>query len=132
MVMSAQDREQVTEEDIKRERANPLEEPSITQQWIHSKLESGGHLFRDFRNNCETADDFYLNNFEIPAPDGGTMIRLGTARSIISTLVSHITPQFLDISVPPPGPRGQARAEMMEKFLTGAHHMLEQRTPTHR
>ena len=132
MVMSAQERERVADEEIKRERANPLDEPTITKTWLDTKSETGHHIFREFRNNCETADDFYLNNFEIPAPDGGTMIRLGTARSIISTRVSHITPQFLDISVPPPGPRGQARAEHMEKFLTGAHHMLEQRTPTHR
>ena len=132
MVMSAQERQRVADEEIKRERANPLDEPTISDTWVDTKSEAGHHAFRGFRNNCETADQFYLNNFDIPAPDGGTMIRLGTARSIISTLVSHITPQFLDISVPPPGPRGQARAEMMEKFLTGAHHMLEQRTPTHR
>tara|TARA_R100000808_G_scaffold6058_3_gene18113 strand:- start:178 stop:2088 length:1911 start_codon:yes stop_codon:yes gene_type:complete len=132
MVMSAQERQQVADEEIKRERANPLDEPTISDTWVDTKSEAGHHAFREFRSNCETADQFYLNNFDIPAPDGGTMIRLGTARSIISTLVSHITPQFLDISVPPPGPRGQARAELMEKFLTGAHHMLEQRTPTHR
>ena len=132
MVMSAQERQRVADEEINRERANPLDEPTITKTWIDTKTEAGSQIFRDFRNSCETADKFYLNDYEVPAPDGGTIIRLGTARSVINTLVSHITPQFLDIAVPPPGPRGQARAEQMEKFLTGAHHMLEQRTPTHR
>ena len=132
MVMSSQEQQRVADEEIKRERANPLDEPTITKTWIESKTETGQHIFRDFRNSCETADKFYLNDYDVPAPDGGTILRLGTARSVINTLVSHITPQFLDIAVPPPGPRGQARAEQMEKFLTGAHHMLEQRTPTHR
>ena len=132
MVMSAQERQRVADEEIKRERANPVDEPTITKTWLDTKSETGQHVFREFRNSCGMADRFYLNDYDVPAPDGGTIIRLGTARSVINTLVSHITPQFLDISVPPPGPRGQARAELMEKFLTGAHHMLEQRTPTHR
>ena len=60
------------------------------------------------------------------------MLRLGTAQSVVNSLVAHVTPQFIDISVPAPGARGQARAENMEKFLTGANHMIEQFTPTRR
>jgi hypothetical protein len=77
--------------------------------------------------NCRCSG---LHDFSVP--ENGTMIRLGTAQSVINTLVAHVSPQFLDISVPPPGPRGQARAENMEKFLTGAHHMIEHRSPVYR
>ena len=122
----------VVDEAINLESSNPIDEPEMSMQWVREMKEKGGHEFRAFRNQCENADEFFLNNFEFSAPDGGTMIRLGTAQSVINTLVSHVKPQFLDISVPPPGPRGQARAEMMEKFLTGAHHMIEQKSPVHR
>ena len=131
MVTSQQD-SSVVEQGIDFEAADRLDEPEITMSWIRDKLEQGNHEFREFRNQCELADEFFLNNFEFSAPDAGTMIRLGTAQSVINTLVSHVKPQFLDISVPPPGPRGQARAELMEKFLTGAHHMVEQKSPVHR
>ena len=131
MVTSQQD-SSVVEQGIDFEASDRLDEPEITMSWIRDKLEQGNHEFREFRNQCELADEFFLNNFEFSAPDAGTMIRLGTAQSVINTLVSHVKPQFLDISVPPPGPRGQARAELMEKFLTGAHHMVEQKSPVHR
>ena len=131
MVTSQQD-SSVVEQGIDFEAADRLDEPEITMSWINGKIEQGNHEFREFRNQCELADEFFLNNFEFSAPDAGTMIRLGTAQSVINTLVSHVKPQFLDISVPPPGPRGQARAELMEKFLTGAHHMVEQKSPVHR
>ena len=131
MVTSQQD-SSVVEQGIDFEASDRLDEPEITMSWINGKIEQGNHEFREFRNQCELADEFFLNNFEFSAPDAGTMIRLGTAQSVINTLVSHVKPQFLDISVPPPGPRGQARAELMEKFLTGAHHMVEQKSPVHR
>ena len=131
MVTSQKDSSAV-EQGIDFEAADRLDEPEITMLWINGKIEQGNHEFREFRNQCGLADEFFLNNFEFSAPDAGTMIRLGTAQSVINTLVSHVKPQFLDISVPPPGPRGQARAELMEKFLTGAHHMVEQKSPVHR
>ena len=117
---------------IDMEAANPVDEPELTRHWIKEKSEAGNDLFQKFRHQCEKLDEFFLNDFDFSVPDSGTMIRLGTAQSVINTLVSHVTPQFLDISVPPPGPRGQARAETMEKFLTGAHHMVEHRSPVYR
>ena len=119
-------------EAIKVEAANPTDEPDITLQWVKEKAHTGHELFREFRSKAEELDDFYLNNFDFSVPENGTLIRLGTAQSVINTLVAHVSPQFLDISVPPPGARGQARAELMEKFLTGAHHMIEHRTPVYR
>jgi hypothetical protein len=100
--------------------------------WIAEKSATGNEIFRNFKNQCKMLDDFFLNDFDFSVPENGTMIRLGTAQSVINTLVAHVSPQFLDISVPPPGPRGQARAENMEKFLTGAHHMIEHRSPVYR
>ena len=120
------------EEEIAREGANPLEEPLLTIEWVESTLESGRRKFDTFYDNCEEAEDFYLSNFDFSVPETGSQIRLGTASSTINTLVAHVTPQFLDISVPPPGPKGQARAELLEKFLRGANHMLEQFSPTRR
>ena len=120
------------QEAIKLEAANPVDEPELTLHWIREKADAGRDLFQKFKNQCEDLDDFFLNDFDFSVPDNGTMIRLGTAQSVINTLVAHVSPQFLDISVPPPGPRGQARAEIMEKFLTGAHHMIEHRTPVYR
>jgi hypothetical protein len=117
---------------IDMEAASPVDEPELTRHWIKQKSEAGNDLFQKFRHQCEELDEFFLNDFDFSVPDGGTMIRLGTAQSVINTLVAHVTPQFLDISVPPPGPRGQARAEIMEKFLTGAHHMVEHRSPVYR
>ena len=120
------------QEAIKLEAANPVDEHELTLHWIREKADAGRDLFQKFKNQCEDLDDFFLNDFDFSVPDNGTMIRLGTAQSVINTLVAHVSPQFLDISVPPPGPRGQARAEIMEKFLTGAHHMIEHRTPVYR
>ena len=108
MVTSQKDSSAV-EQGIDFEAADRLDEPEITMLWINGKIEQGNHEFREFRNQCGLADEFFLNNFEFSAPDAGTMIRLGTAQSVINTLVSHVKPQFLDISVPPPGPRGQGR-----------------------
>ena len=117
---------------IQVEAANPLDEPELSLHWISEKSTKGNELFREFKSIAKVLDGFFLNDFDFSVPENGTMIRLGTAQSVINTLVSHVSPQFLDISVPPPGPRGQARAESMEKFLTGAHHMIEHRSPVYR
>ena len=114
------------------EASNPLDETELSLFWIAEKSATGNEIFRNFKNQCKMLDDFFLNDFDFSVPENGTMIRLGTAQSVINTLVAHVSPQFLDISVPPPGPRGQARAENMEKFLTGAHHMIEHRSPVYR
>ena len=84
------------------EAANPTDEPDITLQWVKEKAQTGHELFREFRSKAEELDDFYLNNFDFSVPENGTLIRLGTAQSVINTLVAHVSPQFLDISVPPP------------------------------
>ncbi len=115
---------------IDMEAANPVDEPELTMHWIREKTAETNDLFQKFRSQCEQLDEFFLNDFEFSVPDSGTMIRLGTAQSVINTLVAHVSPQFLDISVPPQS-RGQ-RAETMEKFLTGAHHMVEHRSPVYR
>ena len=120
------------QEAIKVEAASPVDEPELSLYWVKEKAEAGRDLFQKFKSQCEVLDDFFLNDFDFGVPENGTMVRLGTAQSVINTLVSHVSPQFLDISVPPPGPRGQARAEVMEKFLTGAHHMIEHRSPVYR
>ena len=120
------------QEEIDRESANPLEESLLSLEWVQSTLASSRGEFKEFYENCEEAEDFYLSNFDFSVPETGSQIRLGTAHSTINTLVAHVTPQFLDISVPPPGPKGQVRAELLEKFLRGANHMLEQFSPTRR
>ena len=109
-------------------------EPELTFDWIEHHIAESGYAsnFRKFRKNCEQADEYYKGDFEYPAPENATLIRLGTAQSIVDTVTVHITPQFLDISVPPPSSRGQARAELLERFLRGANHMLEQDYPTRR
>ena len=120
------------QEEIDRESANPIEEPLLSIEWVKSTLEAQRKVFEGFYQNCEEAEEFYLSNFDFSTPETGSQIRLGTASSTVNTLVAHVTPQFLDISVPPPGPKGQARAEQLEKFLRGANHMLEQFSPTRR
>ena len=120
------------QEAIKVEAASPVDEPELTLHWIREKADAGRDIFQKFKSQCEVLDDFFLNDFDFGVPENGTMVRLGTAQSVINTLVSHVSPQFLDVSVPPPGPRGQSRAEVMEKFLTGAHHMIEHRSPVYR
>ena len=119
-------------EEIARESANPLEEPLLSIDWVKSTLSAKRSEFQDFFDNCEEAEEFYLSTFDFDVPETGSQVRLGTAHSTVNTLVAHVTPQFLDISVPPPGPKGQARAELLEKFLRGANHMLEQFSPTRR
>jgi hypothetical protein len=103
----------------------------ITLDWVRQQMSTGAGQrakFNAFYRKCQKADEYMLSSFNFAVPNGANMVRLGTAHSIINTLVAHVSPQFMDISVPPPGPRGQARAEKIEKFLTGAHHMLEQNT----
>ena len=114
--------------------SSPLAEPDFTLEWIRSQISSGGAQsdFRVFHRICRFMDVFYNGEFDFFVPEGGDKIRLGTFRSVIKTLVSHVTPQSMDITVPPPGPRGLARAELIEEFLSGAHHCLEENTPIRR
>ena len=118
-----QDYQDNPEEEIAREAANPLDEPLLSTDWVKSRMEEGRTKFQSFYDNCNESEDFYLNRYDFNIPETGTMLRLGTAQSVVNSLVAHVTPQFIDISVPPPGPRGQARAENIEKFLRGAKHM---------
>ena len=127
-----QDFQENPEEEIAREAANPVDEPFLSIDWVKSRMQEGRTKFQTFYDNCNESEDFYLNRYDFNIPETGTMLRLGTAQSVVNSLVAHVTPQFIDISVPPPGPRGQARAENIEKFLRGANHMLEQFTPTRR
>jgi hypothetical protein len=111
-----------------------LDEPEITLEWVREQVSDAGAkgTFRTFHKGCAEADEFYLNTFDFSVPKSGSKIKLGTGHSVVNTLVSHVMPKFMDISVPPPGARGQARAERIEKFLSGAHHTMEQNTPTMR
>lgn len=111
--------------------APTLGEPDFTLEWIRHQLGSGGarFRFRNFHKICRMMDTFYNGEFDFYVPEGGDKINLGTFRSVIDTLVAHSAPSFIDIDVPPPGVRARGRAELIEEFLTGAHHMLEEGTP---
>ena len=126
--------ESAAEETISLLSAPPLDEPELSAAWVRTQLSRGGAAdrFTQFYDNCSEADEFYLGEFDFSVPLGGTKVNLGTFHSIIETLVAHASPRFMDIDVPPPGPRAGARAELIEKFLNGAHHMLEQSTPVKR
>ena len=126
--------ESAAEETINLLSAPPLGEPELSEAWVRTQLSRGGAAatFDKFYDNCAEADEFYLGEFDFSVPLGGTKVNLGTFHSIIETLVAHASPRFMDIDVPAPGPRAQARAELIEKFLNGAHHMLEQSTPVKR
>ena len=117
---------------IRLERANPQDEPNITEMWIDNQFAKGRQRFGKFWSKCRMVDEFVKGEFDFPVTENGSKIRLGTAHSVIKTLVDHITPPFVDITVPPPGTRGQARAEKIEKFLRGSNSRLEQETPTRR
>ena len=122
----------VSDESIALEKAPSQSEPTLSLSWIESELSRGRMKFSKFWRKCQTSDEFVKGEFDFPITEDGTQIRLGTAHSTVKTLTDHITPPFIDITVPPPGPRGQARAERIEKFLRGANHRLEQDTPTRR
>jgi len=123
-----------TRETVSFLRAAPGFEPELSLDWIQTQVSINGAWgrFMKFRARCRQADTFMLGDFAFEVPVGGTKIHLGTAESIVNTLVSHVSPQHLDISVPPPSRKAQARAEIMEKYLIGAHHMIEQNTPMRR
>jgi|TARA_R100001082_G_scaffold40926_1_gene21702 hypothetical protein len=126
--------ESAAEETVDLLSAPPLHEPQLSEAWVKTQLSRGGAAasFDKFYDNCAEADEFYLGEFDYSVPLGGTKVNLGTFHSIIETLVAHASPRFMDIDVPAPSPRAQARAELIEKFLNGAHHMLEQNTPIKR
>jgi hypothetical protein len=128
------ERGQVEDDVIALERAPLFDEPDLSLDWVklQTSMEGGLGRFKKFRSMCEKADEYYRGEFSFDVPDNGTMIRLGTAQSIVDTVVSHVTPQFLDVVVPPAGPRGHARAERIEKFLQASMHMMESKTPTRR
>ena len=107
---------------IRLERANPQDEPNITDTWIDNQFSKGRQRFGKFWSKCKKVDEFVKGEFDFPVTENGSKIRLGTAHSVIKTLVDHITPPFVDITVPPPGTRGQARAEKIEK-LTFLNHL---------
>ena len=114
------------------EKAGPQDEPTLTMSWIESTMSTGRMHFGKFWKKCRMVDEYVRSEFDFPVTENGTQVRLGTAHSVVKTLVDHITPPFVDITVPAPGPRGQARAEKIEKFLKGSNHRLEQETPTRR
>jgi len=120
------------EDTIRLEAANPQSEPALTEAWVEGMISDGRIRFGKFWKKCRQADEYIKGEFDFPTTENGTKVRLGTAHSVVKTLTDHITPPFVDITVPPPGPRGQARAEKIEKFLRGATHRLEQETPTRR
>jgi len=126
--------ESAAEETVDLLSAPPLNEPELSEAWVKVQLSKGGAAdqFSKFYDNCAEADEFYLGEFDFSVPLGGNKVNLGTFHSIIETLVAHASPRFMDIDVPTPGPRATARAELLEKFLNGAHHMLEQNTPVKR
>lgn len=110
------------------------DEPVLTPNWVRGHLAPGGSRgrFTRFYQQCREADRFYLGDFEFSVPEGGSRVRLGTFQSVIDAGVAHLAPSHIDIDVPQPSPRGKARAELIEKFLSGAHHILEQKTPVKR
>ena len=134
MAMSYAEMESAAEQTANFLSASPEDEPELTLQWIRAQMSQEGVMasFRNFYRNCEEADDFYLGDFDFSVPEGGNQVKLGTFHSIIETLVAHASPKYIDIDVPPPGPRAAARAELIEKFLQGAHHMIQQNTPVQR
>lgn len=125
---------QTSEETAKLLAAPPFDEPTVTLNWIRGQMSSSGAkgFFREFHRICSTMDVFYDGEFDFYVPEGADKVNLGTFRSIIKTLVSHVNPVSVDITVPPPGPRGQGRAAVIEEFLSGAHHQLEEDTPWRR
>ena len=134
MAMSHAEIESAAEQTANLLSAYPEDEPELTLQWIRAQMSQEGSMatFRNFYRNCEEADSFYLGDFDFSVPEGGNQVKLGTFHSIVETLVAHASPKYIDIDVPPPGPRAQARAELIEKFLQGAHHMIQQNTPVQR
>jgi hypothetical protein len=100
--------------------------------WVRNELNEGKMRFNRFYRQCREADTFYNGEFNFDTPQGGTMLRLGTFRSVIKTGVDHVAPSFMDVTVPPRSPRASAAAEKVEKFLLGANHMSEMNHPTKR
>ena len=112
-------------------RGRPGSSIPLTIDWVRQQMSTGNGSrgrFGAFYAKCRRADNYVLSNFTFSVPDGRNMIRLGTAHSILNTLVAHVSPQHLDVSVPAPSSRATARAEKMQNFLLGAHHMMEQNT----
>lgn len=100
--------------------------------WVRNELNEGKKRFNKFHRQCKEADTYYNGEFDFDVPDGGTMLRLGTFRSVVKTGIDHIAPSFMDVSVPPRSSRASAAAELAEKFLVGANHMSEISYPTKR
>ena len=100
--------------------------------WIRDEIAGGLKRFNKFYVQCKEADTFYNGEFDFDVPEGGTMLRLGTFRSVVKTGVDHIAPSFMDVSVPPRSARAAADAEQTEKFLVGANHMAEMLHPVRR
>lgn len=112
--------------------ADPGKEPKRDLEFVLELYSRGRMMFSRFWRNCRMADEFYNGEYQFAVPRGGTMLKLGTFRSVVKTGVDHIAPSFMDITVPPRSPRALAAAELTEKFLVGANHMAEQKTPTRR
>ncbi len=120
------------EEMVKLIRSMPGAQPQPSLQWITDTVKTARVNFQKAYKQWQQADTFYNGEFSFDVPSGGTMVKLGTFRSVVKTGVDHVAPGFPDITVPPRSPRALAAAELTEKFLTGSHHMLEQNTPTRR
>lgn len=95
------------------------------------------HLFRDYRDfyrmmhaGANKADDYYQNRNVIAKPESADEVRPGTARSIVDVATDHVDINNIAIDVPPPSPRGKARAERIKKFLQ--HFWMSLKTPVKR
>jgi hypothetical protein len=80
--------------------------------------------YEDFHRQCETEEEYYMGNRTVPAPEGIDAVWPATAGSIVNTASDHVDVNNLAIDVPS-SPRSRARAERIQKTLTGIWLMMK-------
>ena len=81
-------------------RGKPGSSVPLTLEWARQQMSTGNGArgkFSAFYAKCRMSDDYVLSKFQFSVPDGRNMVRLGTAHSILNTLVAHVSHQHLDV-----------------------------------
>ena len=99
------------------------ESQAPTLDEISGLFRDSGSYFGPFHRQCSEEEDYYLGRRTVPAPEGIDPVWPATAGAIINTASDHVDVNNLAIDVPS-SPRSRARAERIQKTLTGIWLMM--------
>lgn len=84
------------------------------------------NYFDDFHREISGSDEYTRDEFPVPVAESGQEMHTGMGHDLIEDAVNHISPEHIQIEVPPRGNRGRSVAERQAKWMRGAWHRMQQ------